>query len=446
MAKIHYAHVDEFWRREQKYVLLYEKQGIENVEWQELQPDGRQTWITQGMHDEFAGYISIGDKETKSSETLSHQSIFKTFSNGVKTNRDVWAYNFDKISLANNIRKTIDVYNDHLHRWQRAKNESPNIDEFVTNDDKQISWSEELKHRLMRGKALIFSPEKVRFAGYRPYTKTYLFFDKGLNERVYGFSLIFPTLDAESENHIICASGLGHDVFRCLISNAIVEFKFSNSANGGTQCFPFYTYTEDGTNRRENITDWALEQFRSHYNDPAITKWNIFHYVYAILHHPIYRERYAANLKRELPRIPFAPDFRGFAEAGARLAELHVHYELQPEYPLEKIDTPGERLNWRVEKMKLSKDKTQIVYNKSLMLDGIPPETFEYRLGNRSALEWVIDQYQVSTDKRSGITNDPNREDDPQYIVRLVGQIITVSLETMKIVNSLPDLGLDQAG
>jgi predicted helicase len=211
-----------------------------------------------------------------------------------------------------------------------------------------------------------------------------------------------------------------------------------------SQCFPFYTYDEDGTNRRENITDWALEKFRERYGDSSITKWDIFHYVYALLHHPVYRERYAANLKRELPRIPFAPDFRAFADAGARLSEIHVHYEQQPEYPLERIEQPGVALNWRVEKMKLGKDKRSLRYNEFLTLDGIPEEAFEYRLGNRSALEWVIDQYSTTTDRRSGITNDPNRADDPAYILRLVGQVITVSLETVKLVRSLPGLGLEE--
>jgi predicted helicase len=146
---------------------------------------------------------------------------------------------------------------------------------------------------------------------------------------------------------------------------------------------------------------------------------------------------YAANLKRELPRIPFAPDFRAFADIGKRLAEIHVNYEQQPEYPLERIEKPGAQLDWRVERMKLSKDKRSLIYNDFLTLSGIPPEVFEYRLGNRSALEWIVDQYQVSTDKRSSITNDPNRADDPQYIVRLIGQVILVSMETVKLVQSL---------
>lgn len=154
------------------------------------------------------------------------------------------------------------------------------------------------------------------------------------------------------------------------------------------------------------------------------------------------RERYAANLKRELPRIPFAPDFWAFAKAGERLADLHVNYEKQPEYSLERVENSKEKLSYRVEKMRLSKDKTSLTYNQFWTLRGIPPEAYEYRLGNRSALEWIVDQYQVSTDKRSGIVNDPNREDDPEYIFRLIGQVIYVSLETMKIVKALPELAI----
>ena len=157
------------------------------------------------------------------------------------------------------------------------------------------------------------------------------------------------------------------------------------------------------------------------------------------MHYPDYREKYQANLKRDLPHIPFAEDFWGFAKAGARLAELHVNYEAQPEYEkLERLQTPP--LNWRVEKMKLSKDKTSLVYNDFLTLDGIPAKAFAYRLGTRSALEWVIDQYRVKTDKRSGIVNDPNRSGDPQYIVKLIGKVLTVSLETVDIIRKLPAL------
>ncbi len=208
---------------------------------------------------------------------------------------------------------------------------------------------------------------------------------------------------------------------------------------GGSQCFPFYTYKPDGTEQTENITDAALQQFRSHYQDRSISKWNIFHYLYGILHHTNYREKFAENLRRELPRIPFAPDFHAFAEAGRRLAELHIGYEQLKPWPLEFIENAAVAFSWRVERLRLHKDKTALTVNESLTLANIPPEVFQYRLGNRSALEWVIDQYRVSEDARSGIRSDPNREDDPEYIVRLVGQVVRLSLETVRIVNALPE-------
>jgi predicted helicase len=215
---------------------------------------------------------------------------------------------------------------------------------------------------------------------------------------------------------------------------------FCGGFGAATQCFPLYTYNEDGTTRKENITNWALTQFQEHYKDNHISKLDIFRYIYAVLHHPQYREKYAANLKRELPRIPFTPVFWEFAKAGKQLAELHVNYEGQTEFPLKWLENKDAKVNYRVERMTLSRDKTQIVYNDFLTLGGISPGVFEYRLGNRSALEWVIDQYQVSTDKRSGIVNNPNKLDDPQYIIRLIGKVITVSLNTVKIVESLPTL------
>jgi predicted helicase len=259
---------------------------------------------------------------------------------------------------------------------------------------------------------------------------------------VYLLPLVFPDCKAERENRAIGVTGHLQIPFSALAVDCLPCLDFGGRP---TQFFPFYIYDEDGSNRRENITDWALNEYRTHYHDQKITKWDIFHYVYALLHHPDYRERYAANLKRELPRIPYAPDLWGFAKAGKQLADLHVNYEEQPEYLLERIENPNEKISYRVEKMRLGKDKTALIYNSFLTLSGIPSEVYEYRLGNRSALEWVIDQYQVSTDKRSGITNDPNREDDEQYIVRLIGQVVHVSLETVKIVKALPSLGIEDA-
>ncbi len=225
--------------------------------------------------------------------------------------------------------------------------------------------------------------------------------------------------------------------FSALVSDRIPDLHLCASVDAH-QCFPFYVYDEDGTNRRENVTDWALDQFRTHYKNKKISKWDVFYYVYGLLHHAGYREKFTDNLKRELPRIPLAPDFPAFSAAGQELAKLHLDYEQLEPWPLVWLETPGVALSYHVEKMKLAKDKKSLVVNPWLTLAGIPPETFDYRLGNRSALDWVIDQYQISEDKRSGIRSDPNRPDDPEYIVRLVGQVVRVSIETVRIVKGLP--------
>ena len=205
-----------------------------------------------------------------------------------------------------------------------------------------------------------------------------------------------------------------------LASNVIPDMHLVG-AGCGTQCFPFYTYAEDGSNRRENITDWALAQFQAKY-DPEVTKWDIFHYVYAMLHHPQYRERYAENLKRDLPHIPLLHRNEAFLSCvniGKQLMDIHLNYEQAQEYPLKWVENQDVPFSWRVEKMRLTPDRTAVIVNESLTLSGIPQECYQYRLGNRSALDWVIDQYQVSVDKRSGIVSDPNNLDDEEYIVRL---------------------------
>ena len=437
-TEIFYARVDEFWRKEDKYRYLDSKKHYQNIEWKPIEPDQRYTWLTEGLHPEFETFTSIGTKEAKAARGEAVEVIFKTYSNGVSTSRDAWARNFNRNALAENMSRMIDTYNEQVFKWEHRGDRDANVDDFVVYDDKKISWSHVLKQKLQGRQIAEFTEAKIRQSLYRPFTKSNLFFDRVMNQSVHGFPSIFPTPETEAENLVI-----GIKIGREWPMFALVVNKLPDHLpQGGFQCFPFYTYDEDGSNRRENITDWALEQFRSHYRDEAITKWDIFHYVYGLLHQPEYRERYQANLKRDLPHLPYAPDFRGFAKAGQRLGEIHIGYEDADEYRMKKIETPGKPLDWRVEKMKLSKDKTQLVYNDFLTLDGIPAKVFDYKLGNRSALEWVIDQYRVKTDKRSGIVNDPNREDDPQYIVRLIGRVITVSLETVEIVENLPGLGI----
>ena len=437
VAEIFYAHVDEFWRKEDKYNYLNAKQHYQNVEWKPIKPDKRYAWLTAGLHAEFDDFIPMGTKEAKAQKGEAIGVIFKTYSNGVKTNRDAWAYNFNRNALTENVSRMIGIYNTEVARWGQHIGPDADLDDFLESDDTKIKWSRDLKAKLKRATTAEYVEHKVRESHYRPFTKSNLYFDRVLNDVVYVFPSIFPISGTERENRVICVSSVGSSKsFQSLMVNVIPDFHLT----GDSQCFPFYIYDEDGTNRSENITDWALENFRTHYEDDTITKWDIFHYNYGLLHHPDYREKYEANLKRDLPHIPFAKDFWGFAKAGARLAEIHVNYESQPEYALNFIQNPDAHLDWRVEKMKFSKDKTSLIYNDFLTLSGIPPRVHDYRLGTRSALDWIVDQYRVKTDKRSGIVNDPNRADDPQYIVKLIGQVITVSLETVDIVENLPAL------
>jgi predicted helicase len=440
-CEIFYARADEDWTRWKKCDWLETLGDRSTVEWQAQRPDEHNNWLTTEAIDPQSSLPVAGTN-----------GIFTSNSNGLKTNRDAWMYNFGGDCLTANVSTTIETYNSDLARWKRHKPEAEDADSFLTNDPTKISWSETLKKKVQREIELeAVSPLKFRWALYRPFTLMHVYFDSELNERRYGLPSILPNSATEEENQLIVLSNIGsRSPFSVLATNRIPEMHLCASTDGFLS-FPFYTYAEDGTHRRENITDCALEQFRSHYSHSSIDKWDIFHYIYAILHHPEYRNRYAANLRRELPRIPFASApsgvqdleaFYSFVEAGERLAEIHVEYEKQPEYQLTKTEKAGEKLDYRVAKMKLGKDKTSLIYNQFLTLSGIPKETYEYRLGNRSTLEWVIDQYQVSTDARSGITNDPNRDDDPQYILRLIGQVITVSLETVKIVRRLPPLGL----
>ncbi|MDJ0516089.1 MAG: N-6 DNA methylase [Trichodesmium sp. MO_231.B1] len=436
-CQIYYGNVDEFWRKEEKYAYLEKCQHLGEVDWQEIKPDKKNTWLTAGLQADFETFIPMGSKETKAAKGEATDTIFKIYGRGVGTCRDVWAYNFNPDELAENIQRTIATYNEQVRKWLDRQDKSLKVDDFVTYDDTKISWSGDLKDHLKRGIIVEYDQNHIRQSLYRPFTKSCLYFDARLNNRRYQFPYIFPTPETEKENRVICVVNEAQIPFSSQITNYIPCLHYGGRQ---TQCFPFYTYDEDGSNRQENITDWSLDTFRQEYQDSAIAKWDIFYYIYAVLHHPTYREKYADNLKRELPRIPYASDFHGFANAGKRLVEIHINYEQQPEYPLTFIENDEVPLNWRVEKMKLSKDKTQLIYNDFLTLANIPPKVFEYRLGNRSALDWIIDRYQVKVDKRSDIENDPNRLDDEQYIVRLIGQVITVSLETVDIVDNLPSL------
>jgi predicted helicase len=454
--RLYYHRVPENWRKEQKLDWISRTGAIATVDWAKLAP-GR--WLTIGAA-EFETFPAIATKDGRAGE-LESQTIFKTYSLGVSTNRDEVVYGFSRGELADRVREFCENYNAEVDRYKRGGKELQGqaLDRFLNYS--KVKWSRDLKKDLRNGRYAHFIEAQIRNAAYRPFTRRFLYLADLLNDTPGLCRAFFPNDAAGIDNCMLVTSAIAYrsPSINVLAANHPTDLHLCASVDGH-ECFPFYVYESDGVTRHDNITDWALGRFRKHYGDEKITKWDIFYYVYGILHHPEYRTKYAENLKRELPRIPLAKDFWGCSKAGEELARLHIDYEKLEPWPLKYIETgsgvvgasgarpQAERrsalqvpLSYRVEdKMRLAKDHRSLKVNDTLTLGGIPPEAFEYRLGNRSALEWVIDQYQVTEDKHSGIRSDPNRADDPEYIVRLVGQVIRVSLETVKIVKSLPAL------
>jgi predicted helicase len=381
--QLRYHRVPEMWRKGEKLAFL----AKDEVAWQPLVPDAEHTWLTIEHFSEYRGLTALDD-------------MFEIHTRGLETTRDSVVYDFDRGKLADRVRAFVDDYNGEVDRHRRDKG---------ADFPDRLKWSSRLKECLARGQYAEFEDGKLRPALYRPFAKRFVFFDAVLNQRTGQWPHI--------SGRVIWVKAGAAWPFLVLVSDVICDLL----PQGGSQCFPL-----------SHLKDSAVAQFRQHYSDDSITKEDVFHYLYALLHHAGYRERYAANLKRELPRIPFAPDFAAFAKAGKELARLHVEYESLKPWPLEEIETEGVAYSERVEKMKLSADKQSLRVNDSLTLAGIPAEAFEYRLGSRSALDWVVDQYQVKGE------SDPNREDDPGYIVRLVGQVVRVSVETVQIVKALP--------
>jgi predicted helicase len=435
---VFYHRAPENWRKEEKYAWLNQQQTASQVTWEAITPDKRHTWRVPEHADEFEAFMPMGTKEGKRAKTQSTESVFKSYSSGVLSGRDDAVYSFDPTLLSQQINQFCDAYNSEVDRFKR-KVKGASIDDFV--DYIRLKWSRNLKRALHSLKYADFDTSNIRQALYRPFTRRYLYFADILNDELSQLPRFLPTPATEQENRVIGLTAPGSEKpFMCLISDQIVDLHLVG-AGASTQCFPFYVYDEGGGNRRENITDWALASFRAHYADQSISKWDVFYYVYGALHSPTYREKFAANLKRDLPRIPYMADFWHVSRAGRELARLHLEYETAAPYPLERAIASGAPVQpealYRAEKMRLSKDKTAIRVNEWLTLRGLPPAAFDYRLGNRSGVEWVIDQYEVSGDKGTGITSDPNREDDPEYIVRLVGQVVAVSVETARIVEGL---------
>ncbi|HNT78645.1 MAG TPA: DNA helicase, partial [Anaerolineae bacterium] len=266
MVTIYYARVGEDWRKEAKYDFLTEKQHIGEVEWQTLQPDARYTWLTEGLSAEFETFLPMGTKEGKAAEKGEAETIFKVYSRGVCSNGDTYVYNFNCATLSAVAQGMVDNYNAERYRWM-GQGRPQNLDEFLRVDETKLKWIRRTKRSLLRGLEVEFDTTKIRWALYRPFCRQFHYFETVFNEDIYRFPQIFPIL--ETENSVICITDKASEKpFMVLTSDSIPDLHLVG-AGANAQCFPFYTYAEDGSARRENITDWALTQFRAHYLTPS---------------------------------------------------------------------------------------------------------------------------------------------------------------------------------
>jgi len=478
-GQISFHDIGDYLSREDKLIKISKYRSISGITevngWQAISPDAHGDWLRQ-RDNSFADYIAMGDKKS------SAPKLFENFSMGVVTARDAWCYNASRSKLIHSMGRLINFYNSEVVRFEKTypdkklKLRDSDIDDFVNTDTAQISWTRALKHDLAKYKLLKFDKNNITYSVYRPFTKQHMYYNRRLNEMVYQMPRIFP--DAESPNVAIMVKqrwpGYGQ---LALIVDHVVEFQI----DGGAQCFPLYLYNEQDLGspvqlaqaslledaqkkssstryeRREAITNEGLAHFKAAYPGETIGKEDIFYYVYGLLHSEDYRERYADNLAKGLPRIPCvksAVDFWAFSKAGRALAELHLNYETVKQYPLQ-IQGGGAELtdaDYRVEKMRYGKvgkekDLTTLIYNKKITLTGIPLEAYEYVVNGKSALDWVVERQCVKTDKASGIVNDANEwavetMRNPRYPLELFARMVTVSLETMKIVKALPGLDI----
>ncbi len=471
-SRIHYRDIGDYLTREQKLATI--NQGdLDTVDWQSITPNKSGDWINQ-RDDTFGTNTAIGDKKSKNQAI-----VFATFSAGLKTNRDAWVCNYSRTAVDANMRRMIDFYNEQaagfadycLTNSIEQKPQAGHVDEFIDNNPTKISWDLGIKNDLVKAKRYAYRSDAIRIGAYRPFTKQHVYFDRQLNNSVYLLPKLFPTPNHPNIGFVITGVGAAME-FTCLAVSEIPDLsEFGGQTN--SQFFPRWTYKPldqnqheqdgqptfeidvidvidviDGYRRVDNITDVILAEYRGAYG-ADVTKDDIFYYVYGLLHSPQYRAEFAADLKKMLPRIPKVAGFKEFAAAGRMLADLHIGYETVEPYPLvEQLNAPmgmGDAELYRVQKMRLGKpDRSRIVYNSHLTLTGIPDDAYRYMLGSRSAIEWIIDRYRVKTDKDSGIVNDPNdwsaEVGNPRYIVDLLNRIVTVSIETMRIVDGLPDL------
>jgi len=399
-----------------------------------IQPDKQHNWINLSVND-WDDLLPVASKEVKSAEgKIADRSIFKWFSLGVSTNRDEWVFDADPAPLSEKIKFFIERFNHQIETLDQ-KGEAA-VDDWI---DYSIKWSDVLKKNLLQKEKLIFDDDLISQLAYRPFVKRFYYAEKRLSDRLTSNHYELFGNDLSKETLLIAFSGTGSSKpFSVLSSNAVFSLDFIEK----TQCLPLYRYDQEGE-RRDNITDWAVKQFQGHYKDKAITRLDIFRYVYAVLHDPAYREKYRLNLKREFPRIPFHDGFRKWAVWGERLMALHLGYEQAAPFSLKRIDKvpePGKPLLTIKAILKADPTKGVIQLDSATTLKGVPPAAWEYRLGNRSAIEWVLEYHKERKPKDPTIREkfDTYRfSDHKEKVIDLLMRVCTVSVETVNVIGEM---------
>jgi predicted helicase len=454
-GKIHYFASADRASAPDKLAQLETFGSKKNVPWQEITPNSDGDWITH-RNEAFSKFPAIGSKEKSSRSAV---CFFNTYSQGLKTNRDFWVYNFSKNELRANVQRMIAFYNSEVDRFQNDKSVKniDNLRKFALKDSTQISWDGTAEADAVRGRKFTFDELSLRSAIYRPFTRQNVYMNREMNNSVYQMPRLFPKADTENYGFYITAPGSGH-TFSVLAVNSIPDMAFWGSGSG--QFFPRYTFEDssvesgqldfmtlgEASGRFDNISDDILSLYQAKFGK-SVDKDQIFSYAYGILHSDEYKTNFSGDLKRMLPRIPMVKDFKGFSTAGQKLLDLHLNYESIKPYPLHLSN--GGDFDRTVTKLAYKKngrvdDKTVLKYNGGLVISGIPIEAHQYRLGSRSAVDWVVERYQVKTDKDSQIKSDPNQFaaelGDSDYILNLIGRVVALSVETVEIVTNLPRL------
>lgn len=390
------------------------------IPFEHITPDKNYNWINQSDND-FEHLLPLVDKDVKAGKK--EEAVFKLFSLGVATHRDEWVYDFCQNSLEEKIKFSVKIYQESLK-------------DSKYQDKDRIKWDRELTKYLEKKINKSFQIEQIIKGLYRPYNQQYFYFDKHFNGMTYQWFDILNKRDKENKYIVVPGFSSPKD-FHILASQAIIDL---NCLSAGSQCLPLYRYDKEGK-RIDNITDWGIKQIQTHYQDSTITKIDIFHYTYAVLHNPAYRSKYELNLKREFPRLPYYENFPKWVNWGKQLMEIHINYETVTPYHLTRLDIPLKD-NQKTPKAKLKADKTKnsIILDDVTTLENIPKIAWEYMLGNRCALEWILDQYKEKKPKDPTIAEKFNTyrfADYKEQVIDLLMRVCTVSVETMNIIREM---------